>query len=491
VSHATAFRLAAIIVAGICLRLPNFLSPYLLDDHSFRQGDTAGFALGYLTESFNPFHPTVARQPCASPEPFGRVEAELPLYAWITVVPLKLLGFDFPTPTYLRLWWLGYFAAGCVYLALLARRLGASRPITELCVGTYAALPLSVFFTISIQPDGPALTFAFAAIYHLAALLGDSTPEAVFGWGAPRKHEIAFVVSAALLLLTKLSNAYVGLPLLFLLVHYAGWRAVLYPRPLVWLALTLSCTVGWYYYSKQVSLWSFGIWGDSSSKWSGWDSVLDSAAWTRFAHRAKDQILTWPVIVLMVTGFIVQSRHLLVRLGLAWALGFLALLCATVPVQKIHIYYQLPMVVPAAMAAPFAIELLWQRKFFGRVALGIAALFFVLASHRALAANQDGFFKEERGFIPGIELVRSHVPFGEMFVSDPSRPELYYNSRHRGYIGPRTLNGRNLLECMKRSKTRFLLLDRGAQQQLSDMGALGFAPVATQKHYTLYRKVAD
>src|SRR5262249_20603728 len=149
--------------------------------------------------------------------------------------------------------------------------------------GAYAVLPLSVFFTVSIQPDGPSLTFAFAALYHLILALRPDARAAVLLKAPIGKHEAAFLFFTTLLLLTKVSNAYVGAPLAYLLVSSAGWRSLLRPRTWIWGAIILLLTAAWYYYAKHSSSWTFGIWDDHArdNKWSNWKNISDVAAWRR------------------------------------------------------------------------------------------------------------------------------------------------------------------------------------------------------------------
>ena len=80
----TLLALAAIVVLGVLLRSHDISAPYFADFHAYRQGDSAAFVHGYLVDSFNPLDPSVDRHPCRLKQHrFGRVEAELPVAAWV------------------------------------------------------------------------------------------------------------------------------------------------------------------------------------------------------------------------------------------------------------------------------------------------------------------------------------------------------------------------------------------------------------------------
>lgn len=450
------------LLLGVWLRSTNFSRPYLLDAHAFRQADTAGFALGYLQESFNPLDPHTARGPAAARS--GKVEAELPLYVWLTVVPAKLRGALTVSAPYLRAWWLGYYLLTSLYLLLLVRKLGEDPEIAVGSVLTFALLPMSVFFTASIQPEGPVLLLAFAFLYHLASYL--QRPRLL--------HEVLLVLCGALMLLTKISYAFVGLPVVYLLWQAGGWRRLLHPRSLVWGALILGLSGAWYYYIHETNTWSWGIWPNTGNgKWSTLSLIRDGKNWDRFGARLVEDILTWPGVALGILGlsFIRTSRS--VQLGAAWFVGFALLLLGTIGVNRIHDYYQLPLVVPGALLIPHAVRRMLRSGWAGRAAFAVLLVLFLLSAERSLSPDSKrkggGYFKEDRYELGGIQLLRKQLPPGARFVAYKDRPQLFFNSGHTGCWGP----SRTSIDALERSltacKARYLLTDAKQSQKMNKL----------------------
>src|SRR5690606_715699 len=172
----------------------------------------------------------------------------------------------------------------------LVRLLGASRGMAQLTLLSYATLPIAVFFTVSIQPEGPGMFAAFATLYHVAAFVRSRR----------RRDEILGVVACCFMLATKLSFAYVLLPCAYLVLASEGWKALRTPRYWIWLVIIVGSAAAWYGYIRQTAAWSFGIWDHATDdKWSTWKSLANPAIYWRLTTRLFREILTAPGIVLM------------------------------------------------------------------------------------------------------------------------------------------------------------------------------------------------
>src|SRR6185503_20740291 len=76
-----------ILALGIALRLYHVTDPFL-DQHRWRQVDTAAIARNFYEGSLNPFSPKVDWG-----GPNGLVETEFPLVPWVTAVLYRAFGF--------------------------------------------------------------------------------------------------------------------------------------------------------------------------------------------------------------------------------------------------------------------------------------------------------------------------------------------------------------------------------------------------------------
>jgi hypothetical protein len=434
--------LGLIIVLGVALRSVHIDHPDLIDFHSFRQAETASFAHGYLVGSFAPWHPEDSRYPCRFVDRrFGFVESELPLPAWFAVLPLKVLGIDYPPAPYLRAFWIAIYVAASIYLYRLVQRLDRRDTTALATVFAFAVFPLSIFFSRAIMPDGPSLALGIATLYHLQAFLEDRR----------RRDEILTVVLAAVLLLCKISNAYIAFPFVYLLCRREGvLKAAMTPRYWIWAVLIAIPVYAWYAYARTAP-WTFGIWDHpTKNKFSSWNSLTDWSLWRRFWMRLRVQILGWPGIVLSLLGLLVGRKSESVRVGAAWCFGYLVFLVAAINGNAMHVYYQLPVTVAAALATGAAIAWLIGTEMprtpflprWGRVAgvfaLAGALLLHVQTTYEALAPSIDnrdaGFFRDRTNHNEAIRLLGRHAPKGKLIATMESAPEIFYNSGTRGYM---------------------------------------------------------
>ncbi len=481
-SRLVALSLALVIFVALLLRAKNIDATYVLDAHAWRQTDSAAFTHGYLVDSFNPFDPSIDRYPCdAKHAKFGRVEAELPLYAWLPAVPLKILGVDHVPLTYLRSWYLAYFVISCLFLFALVRELGGDELDATLTVSVFSFLPVSIFFTRTIQPDGPSLLFAAAFLLFLSRVSRNTRGKLVL---------LAAALSGALLLLTKVSNAYVALPGLYLVLTRMGWKRALRDIGL-WLVLAgiLIPNIAWYAHAHGFG-WTFGIWGDGvDNKFSNQGLLLSTKTWKDLLSRLCWDLLTAGGFALAMIGLGVNSESLRQRIATVWLGACLLFIVATLNGQMRHVYYQLSLVLPVAILAAAGIRALWTRGSLTRWVLAACLVVHGATTYTALYApsNSERFFAENQTFSDALRALTEHVPEDSYFVSSTRDPRLYFNSGRRGYFGKTDWT---LLSACMAGTSEWLLLDQAAAKRLNSSVAFkaSMHKVWSGKHYSLWRK---
>lgn len=428
----TAWLLTALILLGVGVRLYQINAPDITDFHAWRQADTAAFTRGFLVDTLNPFYPSVDRYPCHyRGEPFGRAEAEFPVVAWVAALPLAAMGVDFPPAPYLRAISIFFFALTCIYLFLLVLRLDDDPPAALLAVLALALLPLAIFFTRTIQPDGPSLFFATGFLYHLLRWVEEDAP----------KHGALSCLFGALAMLIKISNGYLLFPAVFLFISRRTlWGALKTPKYWAWGTLLLLPAAAWYFHAHQFA-WSFGIWGGSGpSKFATAALLTSPGTWRTLSSRMVFDILTWSGVVLLVVGLTQFRQRPSVRLGAAWAGGFALFVCAALQGNITHVYYQLPIVLPASILIGVGIRVLWEQQVAGKlVLLGLAGIYLATASHILIGPSgrwQQGYFGADvsPALKEATRLVRENLAPGEKFVSTERHPAIFFNSRHRGWF---------------------------------------------------------
>ncbi len=479
-----------ILVLGVVPRLSHLGRPYFLDFHAWRQADSAAFTHGYLVGSWNPLSPSVDRQPCKEKSaPFGRVEAELPIVPYLAALPLRVLGVRDASAPYLRAVSILVFVLGCFALFALVRELEGDALDGLFAVAAFCSAPLAIFFTRSPQPDGQSLSVAIASVLCLARYLNH---------GRARDAWLTCACLSALLLM-KISNAYLGVPLAYLVLSQRGARAAL--RDLrVWIVAIVACAaaVAWYWHAHSFA-WSFGIWAESphDKKFASVGLLQDFAKWKKLAARLRWDILTASGCGLTLLGIAARSSTRCVRVAIVWLLSALVFVVVTMNAQLRHIYYQLCLIPPAALAQAAGMRWLWDRAALGKLALGL-----VVALHGAITASVlwgnsphasvegASYFTEDLRLREPIDALQQLLPADALFVTTERDPRLYWNSHHRGYFCD-SKKVPDLVRCSN-GTSGYLLLGIKARARLSELGAFrkAFEPVWQGARYSLYRRSA-
>ena len=481
--------LLALVVLGVGVRSYQITEPDITDFHAWRQADTAAFTHGYLAATLNPIYPSIDRYPCdLRGEHFGRVEAEFPFVAWLAALPLAALDVAHPPPAYLRAVSIFFYVLTSLYLFFLVLRLGANENEGYLVVLAFALLPLSIFFTRTIQPDGPSLFFGTAFLYHLAVWLEDDE----------LAHGIVSALFCMLVLLLKLPNGYFVFPALYLFISRKGFVGALRtPKYWVWGVAVLVPVALWSLHAREFA-WTFGVWGDrATSKFTDWNKFTDPATWRELSSRLTFDILTWSGVVLAVVALARHHARDIVRFGAVWGAGFALFVATTLKGNSRHIYYQLPIVLPAAILIGVGIYVLWKKRLGGKIVLvGLLGIYLVTSYHILLGPKrgwQNGYFQDDVpiGLQQASEMVRAHLEPGEKFVSTSRNPAHFFNSRRRGWFYNRG-DIQGFIACTSEDAP-YVLLDRRdrrrAQRAMRRDNKLAerLVEVERGKHYSLWR----
>ncbi len=488
---AVAAALLAIIIAAVALRLIHFNDRYIVDLHSWRQADTAAFTHNYLNNGMNLFKPQIDRYPCRfrDVKDFGLVEAELPIVHYLAAVPLYAAGKDWPSAPYLRGVSVFFFALALIYLFLLVRRLLSDEEALVAAL-VFSTLPLSVFFTRTVQPDGPGIFFIVACYYYLDLWLVEGR----------KRHFFASVALGAGVVLIKISFAFFLAPAAYFFFWRRGFAAAFKrATSYMWLLMVVLPSVGWYSYAHRFP-WTFGIWpGREGNKFSTLDGIIrDAPGWHTFTDRAAFEIFTWSGIVLLIVGFTLLKAKKGLVVFAVWFFSVLFFLLVAIVGNKIHNYYQLPFAAPGAVLIAAGAVAAWRSGWGGRVFLAVAAaVFFVTTQHFLLwhGANfhNESVYAQNAHFIDAIKLLNENVPKNEKFVTNEWSPTIYYNSGRLGYYTEEGTVIKEAVGCM-RDDIRYLLLEAGGHNIIKnskDLAAIlndNFNQVAAKGSYSLFIK---
>jgi len=427
-----------------------------LGRHAWRQCDTASVARNFHENGYRILSPQID---WAIP---GYVEMEFPLYPWVTSLGYAALG---EAEWLARLLAVAGSLLAIVFLYLIVGRIVSST------AGLWAAfflavLPLSLYFGRAIMPESWMLAASAAGIYWFLRWSEEDS------WG----FYLLSALAVTLACLLKLTNLYLGLPLLWLGWRRYGSRVLLQWK--IWLhALLVAVPVGlWYWHAFHLGAThgaSFNILTTAGSdKWGNWSLLLSLDFYSRLVFGfIAGRLVTWVGFVLLIVALLLPRLNRRERLLDIWFLAVIVVLLIANQGAYDHEYYSLPLLLPAA---GFLGKLFDRRMESHRLLLSLAALAVATLGLYRYA----GYLEEEAGIGTGgyparrdlmaAEVLEKNTSPSEVVVScNATDPTWLYLARRRGW--GRSCAFETLVSFQK-------LLDSGASSMMgrwSDLRAPG------------------
>lgn len=323
-SYSARVLLILIVLFGVGIRLFRLDGPPA-DHHWYRQYETAAMARNFAEGSMNILYPQVD---WGGDTP-GFVESEFPIYSYLVGGLYRLFGVHESLARGLNII---CYALSALLLFRLVRAVYEDRTAL-FATAFYSVLPLSYFFTRTIQPD---------ALASLASLTGIT-----FFWRWTRFRQLwALALSAlgiAIAVLIKPSNLYLGLPLLYLL--YRGFGLKFLRRPEVYAYGVAVLLPAYLWYSHAFELWR--EYGNTLFRaYVGMTlPVLSDPIWLKFIYkiylRTVFVLATPPGLILLVLGVFARPNGGYVLHW--WVLAFAISMVIAPEPHAFHDYYQLPL----------------------------------------------------------------------------------------------------------------------------------------------------
>jgi hypothetical protein len=207
-------------------------------------------------------------------------------------------------------------------------------------------------------------------------------------------------------------------------------------------------------------------------------------------------ILTWAGTILAVVGMSQFRQRKLIRFAAVWGAAVVFFVLMTLPGNKRHIYYQLPIVLPAALLIGPAIYTVWRAKWAGKLALVGLCVVHVRISYHILHGPkkrgwQNGYFQDDVSakIQEASALVSRNLDDGERFVSSTRHPALFSNAGHRGWFVSHK-RPKQMLACADERSPYVLMpksAHKGFERATKKQAAQGKRcfEVETTKHWTL------
>ena len=322
----------------------------LADAHGWRQIFNADVARNFAEQSLNILYPRVNWGGAGDPV----VSMEFPLLQWIAAVLFRQFG---EREIICRLLSIGFSLATIAGLYGLANAVWG-RAVARGAAFLFAISPSAIFFGRAFISDTPMVCFSVFGVWGFAAYLLHGKRHAIV-WGA---------AAAALACMTKLPAVVIFAPIVWLAWQTRGFGLV---RDRVFLAgfgTAFLMTAAWYYHADVlfhrtglgVAIFH-GVGGYSQDVMEGSGTVTLVSSWNTL-HQLRDPEFYWTLadrfwklhftplgtIVILFTAAVLwrlPNR----RFVDAWFAGVLLFILAAAEGNRWHEFYQLPILLPAAL----------------------------------------------------------------------------------------------------------------------------------------------
>jgi len=403
-----------ILLAAVAVRLYGITNP-LLDNHAWRQADTASMAANFLQSGFYPPWPQLDYD---GPPP-NFAELEFPLLPLLTAAAWKLFG---QSDVIARGWAVLFSSGTLVMIYLLGREL-YDRKSGLLAMAFFGLNPMAIYYGRSVLPDGPMLFFMTAAVYFMVRWLRNQ-----FSW-----EFILASLCFALAVLSKLPALIAAVPLLALGYQKHGPNVVKTRN--FWLFMLIGFVPPLIYY---LSAHYFS----STQYVSG---ILQLQGTLRpdmeYLRKRLEGMVTAPLLIIALSApFLRRARG-----GNLFLWSWLAILAVyTLSVgAKIQLeYYLLPLLPPLCVLAGGALGYFWGET------PGIISilLIFGLCLHTA-GKSLEHYYDFNAGLITQAGLVEKATKPGDLIIISDERPMLFYYSHRKGW---RLLPGRQTPQSVEK-----------------------------------------
>jgi len=444
--------IATLLILGLSARFINLNAPPA-GHHQWRQSDTAAVAKNMSQSDGNLLHPKVDWRKDTT----GHVEMEFPIYCWTTAKSYTLLGPHHWIPRSLSI------TASLIALFIFYRLVKLlSDPSTALwSAAFFAALPLNIFFSRSIQPES----------WMLCSMLGATYSAALWSRSKKSHYLIAAALFAALSGLLKLPALVVGLPMLAVILQSRGTNPL--KSPTLWAAAIASLipVIAWYTHAHtlyQETGLTFGI--SQSDKWNRFELLLEPTFYKDlFVGKIIEDHLAIIGFPLAALGLIMRNRKPTEILFDAWLLAMLIQIVLVPQGHRVHDYYQLPIAVPAAFyIGRFLSRGITRSKHAPTIQTLLAAIFFILSS-RTLWNTFSKELNPPQADQRLIGLIADNTNAGELVVlardDTAFDPYVLYMANRKGWLITTDDLSENYINSLAGSGAGWLIVESTAGEQ--------------------------
>jgi hypothetical protein len=436
------YHLFLLVGAALFVRFQVFID---LDNYlvGWRPTDLASVSRNFLNNGFHLFYPQIdwgGNGP-------GFVEMEFPVIPWVVALMEKWFGLSNLFALLIPL----VSSFGTVIVTYQLARYLYGETVAFIAGLVVAVSPVYSAWSQAFVGD-PSVVFLTALAVYAFVLWSDSKG---------RWYFLLSALAAALGGLLKPVGLMIGVPMIVICYSKDGWKFL--RRPVMWLyaALVVVPVALWYYHGWKVGEAygnSFGVLTHGYLKYATKELLTSPVFYARMVWRIMLYYLTPLMFVGFIGGLLVKpgkGRLLMVPLWVAMNAVYIV---AFAEGNNQMVYYQLPILVPAAILAGLGWKFIWdalaKRKFLGwltgRVTVAGVALCVLLFTGSVAVGTMDYHIKadyrpqgkllKEMGvkvgslLRPGSLIIYTSGDVNhEQMKYSMTPPDIFYHSGHKGW----------------------------------------------------------
>lgn len=362
-----------------------------IDRTSWHEYDQASIARNFDREGMNILRPRIDWRGDGP----GYVEMEFPIVPWLMAALYKLFG---QHDIIGRL--LSYlFSLLALWVFFKMVRSWLDPPGSYIAAVFYIFSPVILLISNVIQPEPLMVLFDLLAVWYFVSWMDSNS------W----KYLIIASLATAMAILVKVSNAYIGILFLFILIRVKGFRGFQDYRTYVFGLLALTPPILWYVHAH--SFWldygnSLGI--SNEYHWIGWDFFTEGHFIVGLLSNELFYIFMPSGLGVILFAFYREKlrKTKILQFGLYWLIAIFIyyLLSIRTTSDLWSMYYHCISVAPVALLFGFGINKILRtdhEKLLFRLLLAICGFVFLLSVVRLLGYIQP-FMYPKIAFVVGV-----------------------------------------------------------------------------------------
>ncbi|MEK6759889.1 MAG: glycosyltransferase family 39 protein [Deltaproteobacteria bacterium] len=324
------YALLLILALAFLVRLYNVDST-TIGTHQWRQSQTAMIAENFHDNGYRFLYPQIDWVGDTD----GYAETDFPIYSYSVALVYGVFGVSN---------WAGrllsalFSVASIWFIYLIARKKLDGR--TALWSAFFlSVLPLFAFYGRAVMPEALMLMASAAGIWFFSEWVDRDSAWSYFA--------SAFFISLACLL--KPTSLYLGLPLLYLAWERHGRALLGQWRLWAYSVIVVASVLAWYLHAhtiyeetgNSIGLYDKFMNGQLLVSWKFWNRII--------IQRLLEKHFAWTGFVIFAIGLFIKRRSSGERLFDFWVASVVIYILIAAGGNNAHEYYQLPLILPAAV----------------------------------------------------------------------------------------------------------------------------------------------